>query len=166
MFAQIEVLLKNYAGEWEDLLVLGVIMVSAITVLIGILKPVLFNKIKWKPLRRALLAFSNVFLCLLSTVVLYEIEHYDYNTYWHSAVGLSLFSIVWYWVYENTCLRDLIATIGRVTLKKAYGVASKVVDKEDVKAIEKELYEVKQTLKTEVKAAVKNAKVDKELKNL
>ena len=161
-----ETLLSNISGKWEDLLLLGVIMVSAITVLIGILKPFVFNKIKWKPLRRALLAFSNVALCFVSTVVLFEIEHYSYDMYWYSAGAVSVFSILWYWFYENTCLRDLIALIGKTTLKAVYNVLPKGVDKKDAKAIAKELSMVKKTLKAEVKSAIKNAKVDKELKDL
>ena len=170
MLAQIEKFMKFYLADWENLLMLGVIMVSAITVLVGILKPLLFNKIKWKPLRRSCLAFTNIGLCFGAVAVLFAVEHYDYSTYLHTAIAMSIFSILWYWIYENTCLRDLIATIGKFTLKKAYDVAKKVFDKKDVQELENEIVlaveEIKEKTKKEIKSSAKKTKVDKELKDL
>jgi hypothetical protein len=151
-------------------LIAGVIMVSAITVLIGILKPLLFNRIPWKPLRRACLAFANVGLCFGATAVWFAIKHFSFGIYLHSAIMVSLLSILWYWFYENTCLRDLIATIGRLTLRKVAMIVAKIFNGDDIKEIEKEVKivaeELKSTAKKQIKSATKNIKTDKELKNL
>jgi hypothetical protein len=170
MYAYVKTFLDFYLADWKDLLLLGVIMVSAITVFVGILKPLLFNKIKWKPLRRASLAFTNVALCFACVAVGFLIKKYDFSVYLHTAVATSLFSIIWYWVYENTCLRDLISKIGGVALSKCYAMVKKLFDKNDAQEIEKEISilveELKTNAKKEIKSATKNVKTDKELKNL
>lgn len=170
MWNEIGKLLSFAQANWYDFLIAGVIMVSAITVFIGILKPLLFNRIPWKPLRRSCLAFTNVALCFAGTAIWFLIEHIDYNIYWHSAIVVSLFSVVWYWLYENTCLRDLIEKVGKITLRKVAQILSKIFNGDDIKEIEKEaklvVEELKKTTKKEIKSATKTVKEDKELKDL
>lgn len=170
MFVHINKFLTFFKADWYNLLIAGVIMVSAITVLIGILKPFLFNRIPWKPLRRACLAFSNVALCFGSVALWFAIKHLSFGIYLHSAISVSLFSIVWYWVYENTCLRDLIEKVGKLTLRKVGQLLTKIFNRDDIKEIEKEVIlvaeELKSSTKKEIKSATKNVKTDKELKNL
>ena len=170
MFYNIEVAINFVKENLETFWLVGVIMVSAITVLIGILKPLLFNRIPWKPLRRATLAFANVGLCFATTAVWFAIKNFSFGIYWHSAIAVSVFSIVWYWFYENTCLRDLISTIGKITLRKIAVILAKVFSGEEINEIKTEtkivVEELKSTAKKELKAATKNIKNDKELKNL
>ena len=170
MVAYVEQFLSFYEPDWKNLLLLGVIMVSAITVLVGILKPLMFDRIKWKPLRRACLAFTNVGLCFASVAVTFFLKHFDFSLYLHSAVATSLLSIVWYWFYENTCLRDLIHKIGKFALNKTYSVVKNFFDCKEFEKLEKEIAiateEIKANTKKELKSASKNAKTDKELKNL
>lgn len=171
MFYHIEKALSFVKESWQNLWLIGVIMVSAITVLIGILKPLLFDKIKCKQLRRASLAFSNVALCFGGTAIWFFAKSFSYEFYLHTAVTVSLVSIVWYWLYENTCLRDLIHKIGSLTLKKIYAVICARFDKADEIAIEKEIEKIATQTKEKVKAdklstKTSNKKVDKELKNL
>ena len=170
MVWHIDKFLTFFKADWYNLLIVGVIMVSAITVLIGILKPLLFNRIPWKPLRRASLAFTNIGLCFGATAAWFAFKHFSFDIYWHSAIAVSLFSIVWYWVYENTCLRDLISTIGKITLSKVAMIMTRIFNGDDIKEIEKEAKlvaeELKSTAKKEIKSATKNVKTDKELKNL
>ena len=170
MIWHIKNFLDFFETDWYNLFIIGVIMVSAITVLIGILKPLLFNRIPWKPLRRATLAFANVGLCFATTAVWFAIKHFSFGIYWHSAIAVSVFSIVWYWFYENTCLRDLISTIGKITLRKIAVILAKVFSGEEINEIKTEtkivVEELKSTAKKELKSATKNIKNDKELKNL
>lgn len=170
MIAHIETFLGFYSGDWKNLALLGVAMVSAISVLIGILKPLLFDKIKWKPLRRSCLAFTNIFLCFVAVAITFLFKHFDFSIYFHCAVAVSLLSIVTYWFYENTCLRDGIQKLGRFVLKKVYKVVSNLFDKDNAEQIEVEVAlaveEIKQKAKKELKLSAKNNKTDKELKNL
>ena len=46
MLANIQKILPIFSANYQDILVCGLIMVSAIIVAIGLLKPLLFNKIK------------------------------------------------------------------------------------------------------------------------
>lgn len=169
MIAHVKTFGAFYSADWKNLFTLGVIMVSAITILVGVLKPLLFNRIKWKPLRRTCLAFTNVGLCFLAVAITFAIKHYDYSVYMHTAIATSIFSILWYWVYENTCLRDLISKIGGITLRKLYATAKNIFDKDDIKEVEKEFNLAVEKIKEEFRKESQNStksKEDKELKNL
>lgn len=168
MVAQLKELFKVYSDSWYDLLLLGVIVVSAITIFIGLLKLAVFNRMECRPLRRACLAFSNVALCFLSVAILFIVKNLSFGLYWYSAIAMSVFSIVWYWVYENTCLRDLIGVIGTFTVKKLFGVSAKAIVEEDTEAFKKDLLAAAEEIKSKAKAEIKTAatKVDKELQNL
>ena len=170
VFLEMANFLRFWEKNWYDYMIAGVIMVSAITVFIGILKPLLFNKIKWKPLRRACLAFSNVGLCFGSTAIWFWTESMNFDMYSHSALLVSAFSILWYWLYENTCLRDLIEKIGKLALSNATLVLTKIFKSNDIKGIGEEIKlvseELKNTTKKEIKAKTTAVKTDKELKNL
>lgn len=171
MFSHIETALNFVKGNWENLWLVGVIMVSAITVLIGILKPLLFDKIKCKQLRRTSLAFSNVALCFGGTAIWFLAKSFSYEFYLHTATVVSLVSIVWYWIYENTPLRWAIHKIGSMTLKKIYAMVSNKLDKVDEIDVEKEIESLIINAQGKVKAEKLSTKtsakkVDKELKDL
>lgn len=170
VFLEMAKFLKFWEKNWYDYMIAGVIMVSAITVFIGILKPLLFNKIKWKPLRRACLAFSNVGLCFGSTAIWFWTESMNFGMYLQTAILVSAFSIIWYWLYENTCLRDLIEKIGKLALGKASLIFTKLFNGNDIKEIGEEIKlvseELKKTTKKEIKAKTASVKTDNELKDL
>lgn len=169
MWGEVQKLFAYAQENWNNFFISGVIMVSAITVFIGILKPLLFNRIPWKPLRRACLAFTNVGLCFASTAMFFFVEHMNYDIYWHNAISLSVFSIVCYWFYENTCLRDLIEKIGKFTLKKIWEMLTRIFNGAEIKEIEKEITLVSEELKANTKKELKSAKkpiTDKELDKL
>lgn len=163
MFYNIEVAINFVKENWETFWLVGVIMVSAITVLIGILKPILFDKIKIKALRKTCLAFSNVALCFLGNAILFLANHLNFDIYFHSSFTTAIVSILWYWLYENTCLRDLIHKIGSVVLNKLKGGK---ITKQDQAEIVKEVKTIVAEAKKEHKKTPKVVKNDKELKDL
>ena len=63
-------------AQWQDLAVIGAIMVSAIIVFIGILKPLVFNRIPWQPLRKFVLSFANVFFSFVATALYFAIDKF------------------------------------------------------------------------------------------
>lgn len=163
MFYNIEVAINFLKENWETFWLIGVIMVSAITVLIGLLKPILFNKIKIKALRKTCLAFSNVALCFIGNAILFFANNLNFDIYYHSSFATAIVSILWYWLYENTCLRDLIHKIGSVVLNKLKGGQ---LTKKDQEEIVKEVKTIVAEVKKDHKKAQKVVKTDKELKNL
>lgn len=154
----------------QDIIVSVVIMVSAIIMAIGLLKPILFDRIKNKQIRKASLAFSNVAFCFISALVFFLIKGWEFKYYMVSAIALTVCCIVTYWLYENTCLRNLIAVIGNIALRKLATVAFIAVSTEDINEIKTEAKKVTCELKAQTKEALKKAttetKEDKDLRGL
>lgn len=163
-------LIQLVISDYQKILTVGAIMVSAIIVFIGVLKPLLFNKIKNKLLRKSLLAFSDVLFSFAATAIHFLIEGYTWEYYWISAIGASIGCIVTYWVYENTCLRNLIEKLGWAALMKFAKIGLMILGVEENKvvgeAIIKADQELKKASKTELKNASELISKDKELKNL
>lgn len=107
----VNVLLEN----WQQALVGGAIVISAVIVLMGMIKG-LFDKIPYKLLRKFLLALTSVVLVLPVSAIYFVCAGIDYKYFWGDYALLSVATIVTYWLYENTCLRDLIHKIGSLTL--------------------------------------------------
>lgn len=170
MLANIYNLLSVFEANYQDIIVCGLIMVSAIIVAIGLLKPLLFNKIKNKHIRKAALAFANVAACFATVLVYFFFKHTPFDHYFAAAIALSVCSIVTYWLYENTCLRNLIDVLGGIVLKKVLKVSLFALSAEDVNAVKAELQkagtELKATATKEIKKATAKAKEDKDLRTL
>ena len=160
-------LVKEYC---VDMFYSALIMTSCIIVLIGLLKPILFNKITCKPLRKAILAFSNVALSFVSTAICFFVKNMTFEFYWQASIGTAIFSILCYWLYENTCLRNLIEKIGKMVLKKLSTLGLELFTAEEKVELEKEIKlaveEIENKTKKEVKLATAKKKSDKELENL
>lgn len=156
--------------NFNDVFVYAVAMVSAIIVAIGLLKPLLFNKIKNKQIRKVALAFSNVALCFICALGLFLVKDWNFKYYLVSSIALTVSCIVTYWLYENTCLRNLIATVGNIVLKKIAGVALVSVNADDINEIKNEVKKASVEIKTQTKKTLKKAtnkiKEDKDLKGL
>ena len=170
MLANIETVLALFGAHYQDIIVCGLIMVSAIIVAIGLLKPLLFNKIKNKHIRKAALALSNVAACYLTVLVYFIVSGFDLEFYVAAATALAVTSIVVYWFYENTCLRDLIGLIGGIVLRKVLKVSLFALTTEDVEAVRAELKKTGEELRTatrqELKKTATEAKEDRDLKTL
>lgn len=170
MLANLNHLLVYFGLFSQDIIVSVVIMVSAIIMAIGLLKPILFDKIKNKQVRKASLAFSNVALCFICALVFFLIKGWEFKYYLVSAMALTICCIVTYWFYENTCLRNLIATIGNIALRKVANIAFIAINAEDLDEIKTEVKKVTKELKAQTKETLKNVtietKEDKDLKGL
>ena len=154
---------------FNDVFVYVVAMVSGIIVAIGLLKPILFDRIKNKQLRKVALAFSNVAFCFICTLVVFFVQAWNLKYYLISAIALTISCIITYWLYENTCLRNLIATIGNIVLKKLVNTASIAVNADDINEIKTEAKKVSKELKAKTKEALKKATEiteDKDLEGL
>lgn len=105
--------------NYKTLLTAGIIMASMIIVLIGALKPFLFNKIKNKHLRGFLLSLSNLVGAFVAVAVAFKMKGISYDYYWFTASCFCVFCVFLYWCYENlTQARALIHKIGAVVWRK------------------------------------------------
>lgn len=157
-------------NNFHNIFMYTVIMVSSIIVTIGLLKPILFDKIKNKQVRKVALAFSNVALCFICALVIFLVKDWNFKYYLFSAIALTISSIVTYWFYENTCLRNLIATIGKIALRKLGNVALIALSKDEIDEIKTEAkkvsVEIKALTEAEIKKATTQTTKDKDLAGL
>lgn len=123
----ITILYEYFMANIETMLPMVIMMVSALIVFIGTLKPILFNKISNKDLRGVLLSLTSVVLAYVSVAIVYLIKQYSFDHYWVAGSVYCGVVIVVYWLYENTKLRAGIHKIGTFVLEKLFGViATKV----------------------------------------
>lgn len=109
----VNVLLEN----WRQAILGGLIVVSAVIVIMGLIKK-LFNKIQNKLLRKFLLALTSIVMVLPISAIYFVSAGIDYKYFWADYGLLSAATVVTYWLYENTCLRELIHKIGSKTIGK------------------------------------------------
>ena len=163
-------MLFYFENHFQDIIPCVVMMVSAIIVAIGLLKPVLFDKITNKQVRKVALAFSNVALCFVSALVYFLVEGWNLDYYFVSASALAVCCIITYWFYENTCLRNLIGVVGNIVLRKVASLALVAVNADDINELKTEAVKVKNELKAQTKSTLKKAtnkiKEDNDLKGL
>lgn len=160
---------RLFGTYYADIIPMVVIMVSAIIVLIGLLKPI-YNKITNKNLRKVALSFSSVIACFGAAFIYFLVEGWNFKYYFLASIALSVVCIVTYWFYENTCLRNLIGVVGGLALRKALSVLKVAITEDDVNTVKAEIQnataQLKSTTKQELKNTANKIKVDKDLKGL
>lgn len=170
MLANIKNMLLYFGAHSTDIILAVVIMVSAVIVAIGILKPVAFNKIKNKHIRKAALSFSNVIGCYIFALVYFLMNDWNLKYYFLAGAALSVACIVTYWFYENTCFRNLIGLIGGIAINKILNLAKIALTADEVDQVkaefEKASTELKSFTKQELKKTIHTTKEDKDLKGL
>lgn len=121
----------------ETMIPMVIIMMSTLIVFMGMLKPILFNKVSNKDLRGMLLFFTSIALSFASVAVTFLIKQYDFTYYWICGVFYSGGVIVMYAIYEHTPLRPSIHSIGSFVVEKLFGVIANKVNivANDTKAI-------------------------------
>lgn len=118
-----------FCANHETLLTAGIIMASMIIVLIGALKPFLFNKIKNHHLRGSLLSLTNLLMCCGMVALAFWRKHISFDYYWFTAFCFCCFCIVLYWAYENlTQARAGIRKLGSFVWKKVAPIIRKKLD--------------------------------------
>ena len=166
----IQTMLSFIGANYKDVIVQGLIMVSAIIVGIGLLKPLVFNKIKNKNLRKVALAVSNIAACFLAILITFIVQGWSFEHYLTASIALTLSCIITYWFYENTCLRNLIDTIGSTVISKVLSVSAAAIKKGDVEEVKAELKkagdELKNLTKQEIKKTATKITEDKDLTGL
>ena len=170
MLEYIQTVAAQIGDHINDIFLRGVTMVSAIIVAIGLLKPLIFDKIPNKHVRKVALALTNVAACWATVLVYFVVCGYGFDYYVLASTALSVSCIITYWLYENTCLRNLIGLIGGMVLKKLLGFFSFAASDNDKEAIKAELIKTGEEIKAHTSATVKKTtdkiKEDKDLTGL
>ena len=171
MFANIIDMAHFFGVNYHDIIVNVVIMVSAIIVCIGFLKPILFDRIKNKELRKGALALTNIGACFVAALGYFLRNGWNLKYYPLAAVALTVVSIVTYYVYETVPgARKLIGGIGLAAISKVFNVGILAATNDDAKVVGTEaknaVTELKTFTRNELKKASTKINVDKDLRNL
>ena len=155
-------------GNWQDAIVGGTIVTCSVIFLLGILKKLFLGKIRNKLLRKVVLAFSSIAMVFPTTAVYFLSDNISFDWYWWACGGMSILTIVTYWLYENTGLRNLIAFIGEATVSKwAKIIFSAFINKGDNATTKNQLTMTTEQLKDEVRKEIHvTIKEDNDLKGL
>lgn len=113
----------------EVMIPMVVIMMSALIVFLGMLKPLLFNRVANKSIRCVLLSLTSVVLSFISVGIAFLIKQYNFDYYWICGGIYTCGVIVVYWLYENTQLRTGIQKIGSFVLDRFFGIIVNKVNK-------------------------------------
>jgi hypothetical protein len=105
-------------ANWQRALLGGIIVVSVVIVLLGCLKGALINKITNKLARKIILAFSSVVLVFPLTALYFVVDGINFDHYWLGSAMNVVLTILAYWAYENTALRDFIHWVGKTVINK------------------------------------------------
>jgi hypothetical protein len=161
---------KKLFAEWQTLAYVGAIMVSTVITLIGILKPIIFDRIRCKLLRKMLLATSNIVFSFLATAVYFLVDGRNWEWYVCASWVTAITCVLTYFVYENYGLRDGIHKVGTLAINKFGKILYLIWRRESPTKIDAEIEkahnELKATVRTEIKPTKKSNKKDKELENL
>lgn len=156
---------KNY----ETLFTAGAIMASMIIVLIGALKPFVFNKIKNKNLRCSLLSITQIVFSFIAVALAFWWKNITFDYYLCTAIVFSGFCVVLYWFYENvTQARAGIKKLGMFLWKKFLPIIKSKIDMliDGLNDTKKLTTFVDDFVNTSDKYKTTKSKTNKDIKNL
>lgn len=171
MLNNIKNMLLYFGAHSTDIIVSVVIMVSAIIVAIGLFKPIIFDRIKNKELRKVALAVSNIAASFIAAFVYFVTEGWDFKYYVIASLALAITCIITYYVYETIPgMRRLIGGLGAAAIGKVFNVALLAATTDDNNAVKTEFKNTTVQLKSATRQGLKNTttkiKVDKDLTGL
>ena len=158
-----EELLKN--PNLEFYLYGSIAVICSVIVLMGGLKLALVNKVQNKLVRRLILAFSSIAMVFPATYFSCWLSGVGFSRYWQLFVLNALGTILTYWLYENTGLRNLINIVGKTAILKIILAFSKHSENKDVKTSREEAKKEVANLTKEANNTLKKS-IDETLKNL
>ena len=160
-----------FGTYYADIIPMVVIMVSAIIVVIGFLKPFTFDKIKNKEMRRAALALTNIGANFLATLFYFLGKGWNFKYYVLASIAMTFCTIITYYIYETVPgARNFIGGLGKSAIYKVFNVGLIAVTTDDANTVKDEIknatVQLKATTKQELKKTASAIKVDKDLKGL
>ena len=108
---------EYFLTSGNDLLLGGVIVVSSVIALLGILKSLKpIKNIKNATLRKVLLSWLSIALTVVGTLISFYVSELKQDHAVSVCVINSVSTVLVYWLYENTALRSLIQALIKKTL--------------------------------------------------
>lgn len=120
MFDYIVKYAEIFLANWQRALWGGIMSVSAVIVVMGVLKKWIKKLIPEGKLRKFVLAFGSIALVFPATAGVFALESINFNHYWLGVALNSIATIVGYWAYEYTCFRNFIHYVGENTLGRLW----------------------------------------------
>lgn len=164
----IELIFRILMEQWQRAATGGIIVACAVIFIMGIVKKAALGKIKNKLLRKVVLSFTSLALTFPVTALYFVGDGISFEWYWYGCALMCVLTIITYWLYENTGLRNLIALIGQNTVGKYITVLlAAVVSAKDDNDTKNKLTMTTDELQHEVKNVLKKQiKEDNQLKGL
>lgn len=120
-------MINLFCNNYDIIVTEGIIMASMLIVLIGCLKPLVFNKISNKCVRGVALSLTNIGLAFLFVACEFWIKQISFEYYLCTSIAFCVFTIFVYWCYENlTQARVGVQKLGGFLWKK---IAAMLVNK-------------------------------------
>ncbi len=164
----VAIMAKVLLANWHRAAMGGIIVACSVIFLMGVLKKFVFNKVQNKLARKVLLAFGSVVMTFPITALYFVTDSINFRWYWYGCAMTALLTIVTYWLYENTGLRNLIGVIGELTVNKWLKVIYVAfMNKAENTALKNQLAMTTAELKEEVRKEIHSkVKEDDDLKGL
>ena len=161
-----EELFMFFLANLQDFFVGGIIVASATIFVMGFFKKFLFNRITNKLARKCVLSFASLVMCLVVTFFFLVGNGLNSQCFWLIYAVNAISTIITYWLYENTGLRNLIAFIGEKTVKKYIGIAYNAINGADANTTKAQLVETNAYLKSSTKKEIRAQKDKSDVKDL
>lgn len=100
-------------SNWQTVLIGGVCAVSIVIFILGCIKPLIKRWIPNSTLRKVIFAWTSVLLNVPATALSFWIEGLPSEHFWPLMVINAIGTILVYFVYENTALRNALHWFGR-----------------------------------------------------
>ena len=103
-------------SNWQTVLMGGVFTVSIVVFILGCLKPFIKRWVSNSTVRKVIFAWSSVALNIPATALSIWFEDLSSEHFWTFVVINTVGTILVYFVYENTALRDALHWLGKKIL--------------------------------------------------
>lgn len=103
-------------SNWQTLLIGGVYAVSMVIFVLGCLKPLIKRWVKNTTLCKVIFAWLSIALNIPATAVSVWIEELPSDHFWTFVVMNAISTVLVYFVYENTALRNALHWFGKKTI--------------------------------------------------
>ena len=143
--------LEYVLSNCQTILVGGAVIVGVIMFLMCCFKTSVGNKIKNKHIRKTVLSFLSVALAFPITALYTLYNNWSWEYYWWMCGLYALATIVVYWFYEGTHIREGLVWLGKITVGKVICAI-----KGNPKEVDKALTQMMEGINADAKSVLKN----------
>lgn len=133
---------KYFLSDWQNLMIGGLAVVSMVIFLMGCIKVQLKKWVKNDKIRGIILAWGSIVLTLPITALTIILKGYNLDYFWGIFTVYALETIILYWLYEFTALREFLGWLkgfGKKLVIKLIAAESKEEAKKHLSNADKEI---------------------------